>query len=460
MRSEVLYISSAGALQVLPGGGAHAPLAVIVDLLEEHLERAALPQARGGDLRQLAARRLAAQFPDTPYRLALPLRNGSGEDSHVFVGVPADRLDASLQPLVDAGRAVRGVWTIALLLSWWLRLVGIRLPHLLLVIPTPAGIRHVYLRAGLAVVSRLIPHDALGHGSSSVDEELARTVQYLYNARLIDRETVLPASLLGSAEATPPTLANVRWLTLPAARGLPDLGGRGIAALAELLQQRPPRAQLAPAPVRMHWLGRRFTTAVASAAAIVSGALLFASLSATVQAGLARETASALRAEIAAMIRAEASADTPEPSGVTPRFAAHVWRIHQTRIDSAPQLRPALFAAASAFDAAPEFVLDEFVWRAADRRPAAIGAGEEAKDFPCAPASGDETATLYLGGKVSHEVGLRRALVARERFERALDAVKGIRVQTKRVPVTPEGPIDSAAAERGFAYCVWLREPQ
>jgi hypothetical protein len=461
MRAEVVYLSHAGPLPVLPGSGARAPLSVIADLIEEHFERVLLPRARGRDLEQLLARRLAQQFPDTPYRLALPLRAGSGEATHVLIGAPADRIDAHLKPLVASGHAVRGVWTVALLVSWWLRLARLRPPHLLAVIPTPAGVRHVYLCGGIPAVSRLVPRDLAGHDSAGLDEELQRTVQYLYNARLIGRGVSLPAWFLGSGKDTPTQQEQLRWHRPPAAHGLPDIGSRGVVALAELLQLRPPPAQLAPPPLRIHWHARRIRTATATAATLLSAVLLAAGMSAAVQAGVAKATTAALRAEIATIERAErAAAGAAAPSGVTPRFAAAALRIHRSQVEAAPLPQAALFAVAPAFEAAPEFALQEAVWRAGDARSTAPSATEETAGAGCAVPSGDETAVLRLTGTVGPEVPLRQAVAARERFERALGQHAGLRYTLQRAPVEPEGPLDSAGGVRSFAYCVWLRSPR
>lgn len=458
MRTEVVYLSHAGPLPMLPGGDAGAPLAVIADLIEEHLERVALPRVRGADLQRLLARRLAQQFPDTPYRLALPWR-GAGEPTHVLIGVPAQRIDALLDPAVQSGRALRGVWTVALLVAWWLRLARVRPPHLLAVIPTPAGVRHVYLCGGIPAVSRLVPRDLDGHGEAGLDEELNRTVQYLYNARLIERGAALPAWLLGVSEGAPLQRVQVHWQTPPAVRGLPDIGARGLAALAELLQRRPPRAQLAPAPLRVHWQARQVRTAVAAAGAAVSAAFLVGGVGAALEAGMARATAVALRAEVTAIARDERSAaEAAAASGVTPQFAAAALRVHRREIEALPTPQAALFAAAPAFEAAPEFTLHEFVWRAAEAAAAGEpAAAEGSAGTGCAAPRADEAAVLYVAGRVGEEVALRAALVARERFERALAQPASARFELRRAPVSPEGPIDSTQGPRSFAYCIWLR---
>lgn len=460
MRPEVVYLSQAGELPVAPGRGAHAPVAVIADLPEEHIERVALPRVRGADLARLVARRLAQQFADTPYRLALALRSGPGEATHALIGIPADKLDALLAPTVQSCRGVVGVWTVSLLVAWWLRLARLRPPHLLAVVVTPAGVRHVFLSNGIPVLSRLVPHNLAGHDEEGLRDELKRTVQYLYNARLIERGTALAAWSLGAAVSAASALEELRWQTPPAVKDLPDIGARGLAALVELLQRRAPRSQLAPASVRLHWHARRLRLALTAAAAIVSAALLLPASTAFLQTALDRAAAAALRAELDAIEtqEAQATAAAAAAGGVTPQYAAAVLRIHRREIEAAPRPQTALFALAPAFDAAHEFELHELVWRAAQRdRTGAPQPADGDAEAGCAAPNDGEAAVVSLAGRVGERVALRSAERARERFERALAQPVVARLQMERAPVAAAGPIDSAAGAREFAYCVWLR---
>ncbi len=459
MRPEIAYLSAAGPMPLMPEeAAARAPLAVIADFVDEAVERVTLPRVRGADEARLLARQLAQRLPDTRYRVALRLPPQSGAATHLLVGAPASALDALLVPAVAAGREVLGVWTVALLVAWWVRRAGLNSVRQLVVVPTPAGVRHVFLADGMPVVSRLIPRDLSGHGAdASMGEELERTVHYLYNARLVERDAALPAWGFGleASELAATARASVRWEAVPRPRGLPDAGARGLVALAELLTERPPRTQLAPAELRVHAHARQLKRAATTVAGIGVAVLTAAAMSAWSDAALQAQAATAIELQAAQAQRAQQAAQAAAAaSGTSAQTAVRALELYEREVERAPQPGEAFAALARAFDTVPAYVLRELHWRSAPTDTAAAEAPATAQD--CTPPEGVRAdARVYLAGEVAAATPLRQTVAARQRFE-ALLASPAAHVQVLQAPIEPAGPLAAADGPRAFAYCVYL----
>lgn len=459
MRARVLYVSAHGEeLVVGEARDARAPWLVVADFADESMVRLALPPVRGRARRQLLSRRLQQHFPDTPYRLALPLRAAAGaEATDVLIGVPAGALDAVLQPLVGAGQPIRSVWTVTMLLAWWARLTGVLPDRGLFVIPTPAGIRHVLLARGKPLLTRLVPHELSAASSAErAPQELARTVKYLLNARLISPGVALPAWSLGGE---PPQVvdagAPLAWQQLPrAAKGQPDVGARGLYALCELVARRAPPLQLAPPAVRIHHRARVLrSAAVAATAALVVAAGLGAA-DRWLDAALNAARFQSLSVEAAAQqARLQAADGVDGGAAVSAREALRRLRAYRQSVASAPQPADALHAVAKAFEAAPSYVLAEMTWQRRDT------GGADRDDRCGSPRDEGANAILYLRGVVDGTLVLREVARARERFEQALAGDATLRFSATQPPLDTEGRVaitgDGAPRPREFAYCVW-----
>lgn len=460
MRARVVYLSAHGEeLLVGSADDARAPWLVVADFADESIVRLALPPVRGRARRQLLHRRLQQHFPDTPYRLALPLRATAGaEVTDVLIGVPAGVLDAVLQPLVGAGQPIRSVWTVTMLLAWWARLTGVLPDRGLFVIPTPAGIRHVLLARGKPLLTRLVPHELSAASSASrAGQELARTVKYLLNARLIPPGVALPAWSLGGE---PPQGMDVEiplaWQQAPrAAMGQPDVGARGLYALCELVARRAPPLQLAPPAVRIHHRARLLrSAAVAATTALVVVAGLGAA-DRWLDAALNAARVQSLDSEAAARQARLQAAEAVDPvAGVNAREALRRLRAYRESVGFAPNPGDALHAVARAFDAATPYALAEMTWQRRDT------AGADREDDRCgSPKDEGANATLYLRGAVDGTLALREVARARERFEQALAGDATLRFSATQPPLDAEGRVaitgDGASRPREFAYCVW-----
>lgn len=461
MRPEIVYLSAAGAVPLLPEDATpRAPLAVIADFVDEAVERVTLPRVRGADASRLLARQLALRLPDTRYRVALRLPAQPGQDTHLLVGAPAAGLDALLVPAAAAGRAVLGVWTVALLVAWWVRRAGLNPARQLVVVPTPAGVRHIFLANGMPVVSRLIPRDLSGRSAdASMGAELERTVQYLYNARLAERDTQLAAWVFGgeSSELVASARAPLRWEPVPQPRGLPDAGARGLVALAEQLARRPPRTQLAPAELRVHVHARQVKRATAAVAGIFAAMLAANAVSAWSDAALQAQATTAIEWQTAQAQRAhEVAQAAAAASGSTAQTAVGAIEVYEREVERAPQPGPAFALLARAFDAVPAYTLRELRWRAAPADAPAHAADAAAAQDCGLPDGVRADVHVYLAGEVAAATPLRQTVAARQRFE-ALLATTAADVQVQQAPIEPAGPLTAAVGARAFAYCVYLK---
>lgn len=478
MRRDILYLSQDGERWLhaargglsarTPGELARTPVVVIADYVEEALVRVTLPRILGRDMRALVDRRLQQEFRETGYRAAWRLGPGAAPKTveWLFLGLPnAATLDAHLQPLAAAGRPLAGVWTVSQLAAAWTRQAGVAPPALLLVLPTPAGVRHIFLERGKPVLSRLTAAETAGDAEAMADE-LLRTVHYLYNARRVERGLRIPAWLWGSEPALA-TLATrevegLRFEPTPTVRGLPDPAREGLQALFRFAARRLPEHQLAPAPLRVHHFAARARRITALAAGLAVATLL-------VLAGL--DFAQARRQHAEALLLQDAIA---RAHGELARINAHLAGLgtdarsvreaiaaHERLLRSMPAFDGGLALASLGFQASPAFVLDELHWRLADD-----GRRDGGESCP-RPATGDGSppgprAGLALTGRLDAALPLRAALAARERFEAAWRGRAGVELASREVPVdaSGEGVIRGGEFAHGdartFAYCLAL----
>ncbi|GIX35320.1 MAG: hypothetical protein KatS3mg126_1099 [Lysobacteraceae bacterium] len=235
-------------------------LVVVADFVEESLVRVTLPRLHGRDLAALLQRRLEQEFRETPYRAACrlgPSRENPKQVDYIFVGLPiARRLDQRLRPLADDGVALGGLYSVSMLAARLLREAGDQAATRLVLLPTPAGVRFILVQHGQAVLSRLATDIDLENEDAArvLAEELDRTVQYIYNARLVERGQAIDFSLWGDAPAVHAlagrTLTGLKPSPVPGLAADSDPTRHGIAALLRLALRSPPDEQLAPPVLR------------------------------------------------------------------------------------------------------------------------------------------------------------------------------------------------------------------
>jgi hypothetical protein len=460
MRRAVLYISGTGAEWIGQQSDTdRTPVLAVADLAEESITRVSLPPVRGLARRQLLARRLQQQFADTSYRLALGLgAAASAEATDVLIGVPAQRLDEALRPHLAAGRPISGVWTVTLLVAWWARLSRRAVSHCLVVLPTAAGIRHVLLVHGIPVLTRLVPHELGAAPHASAAQELARTLQYLLNARLVQPSKPLTAWALGT---DPVTVLGINvplaWQTPPAVHGMPDVGSRGVYGLFELLARRAPPRQLAPPSVRLHDFARTVRRSAFVATTVFALAACAGVAERWASAALQGARLEALRSEAAVLqTRVESAQKLVAEAGASPEDAMRRLQAYEAATGSGVPIGQALAALARAFEAAEPYRLGTLQWTAK-----AAAEDEAAGPSQCTPPAGEaeDGAVARIEGSVAGSLPIREVAQARRRFEAALDhsGVRGFSVV--RPPIDVDGATGIASGDgqpRPFSYCVWF----
>ncbi len=363
------WVASDAQLRSATLDGIGQSLVVVVDYADESYVPATLPALRGRDRRRLRARRLEREFPGALLTTLVTVRAraADGTVDAVMIAVGGGASLGEMLTELGARHALRAVYTPALLAALWVRLAGLRERRVLIVMPTPAGVRLVFVDGGQAALSRLTAPLAGGTTAS----EIARTVQYLQNMQRIERGVPLELWFWGVADQEAaehvPGGDQTRLGRAPCVNGLPDPQRGGFAALLELAARRPSGPQLAPDTLRAGWLARRLQRAArwAAAAIVLLGGCAAAWLG--WQASVATEAALALAAERQAYEREsrdfEASLArqglTPLEWQLLPEAAA---QLQQGAVD----LADAFAAAADGFGAVPDLQIAALEVRAGD----------------------------------------------------------------------------------------------
>ncbi|MCK7592842.1 hypothetical protein [Pseudomarimonas salicorniae] len=483
---EQLYRVERGGLAPVASDTRFETLSVVADFVEETLVRASLPKMFGRDMQALVQRRLEQEFRETPYRAAMRLGASRTEKQldFLFVGLPiAKRLDERLRPLVEQGVAVRGIYTPSMLVAHWARRGRAPVAPRLVVLPTPAGVRFVLLDRSQAVLSRLTsgvdPSDP--EGAPALAEEIERTVQYFYNARLVDRGQRIEMWVWGSEPACQGLrereLAGLQQAQGPADARLGDPTREGMRCLLRLAAEHPPAEQLAPDAIRrFHALARLRRGLLLGGA---SGGLLLALVAAWSWYGAADLRAQRLELEMQATAVEEANTalrERIEAIAADPQTVAESIRAFDTHLGKLPELSPILVATSRAFDAESAYRLDTLVWSVADppRIDPMSGLAAEAPtgncplSWPANPLTGERPVLprvgLSLSGEFVGDTSLRQMLDARQRFDALLGEVPGFSLQTQSAAVDSSGTGvlrggGEEAAQRAFNYCLSMEPP-
>jgi hypothetical protein len=476
-----LYRVDGNTLTEVEADSPFQALTVVSDHVEESLVRASLPRMFGRDMQALVKRRLEQEFRETPYRASARLgvsRNDKQLD-YLFIGLPiARRLDERLRPWVERGVAIRGLYTLSALAAHWAdrgnSAEGVRL----VLLPTPAGVRFILLDRGQAVLSRLTSVERLDDPRSgrALVEELERTLQYFYNARLVERGQRIDLWLWGDQpacrELAARELTGLQVAAGPADRRLGDPAIEGMACLLRLAATHPPSEQLAPDPIR------RFYALAQLRRVLLAGGVALSLLLGGFAAGYAvdswqlRRNTQLLQQQIAQVegslgqLRARADSIDVEPATVSESI-----RSFDRYLAGLPALRPTLVAASRAFDQEPEYRLELLRWDVLDppRIDPLTGTPPEQSGEGCPrpwktdPETGETPAGaragLALRGEVTGEAPLREVLAARQRFEERLRAVPGFELQTQAAAVDASGSGvlrggGEQRGERSFDYCL------
>jgi hypothetical protein len=267
MPRHVCYLGSGHSLHYAVEGTAvtaaeprpGAELVVIVDVADETQVAKSLPLVRGsGDAGSLSQRRLDREYPGIALKTLVPIRRRPAEGLVDVVMIAADNtgsLTAELAALAEVS-PVRGVYTPALLAAHWMKLARLTTRQVLVLMPTPAGIRLMFLDGCAPVLSRLVPQST----PDKVGVEIGRTIQYLNNTQRVARSTRLELWFWGMDDATVtaslPQGDNFELGATPQVSRLANPEQLGFAALLQIAGTRPPAHQLAPHALRASWYAK------------------------------------------------------------------------------------------------------------------------------------------------------------------------------------------------------------
>jgi hypothetical protein len=267
MPHAICYLASGQSLRYTAEGSVvkageprpGAELVVIVDVADETQAAKSLPLVRGsGDAGSLSQRRLDREYPGVALKALFPIRRRRAEGLVDVVMIAADNtgsLQAELAALAEVS-PVRGVYTPAILAGHWMKLARLTNRQVLVLMPTPAGIRLMFLDGCAPLLSRLVPHTT----PDKIGVEIGRTIQYLNNTQRVARSTRLELWFWGMDDATAaaslPQGDNFELGATPQVSRLPNPEQLGFDALLQIAATRPPSHQLAPHALRAGWYAR------------------------------------------------------------------------------------------------------------------------------------------------------------------------------------------------------------
>ena len=479
---ERLYRVEGRGLVEVAADSRFEALTVVADFVEESLVRAALPKMFGRDMTALVQRRLEQEFRETAYRASArlgPSRTDKQID-YLFIGLPiARRLDERLGALVEQGVAIRGLYTPSMLAAHWARRGRAVEATRLVLLPTPAGVRFVLLDRGEGVLSRLTSGAELSDPDAgrALAEELERTVQYLYNARLVERGQRIELWVWGNQPACrgllQRELAGLQPAAGPTDARLGDPARDGLDCLLRLAASQPPATQLAPDTLRRFHALAKLRRALLLGGAL--GGLLLAGIAGWYwqDALQLRTQRDALQAQLAGLEAEHAGlGERMAAIQADPQTVAESIRSYDAYLGALPPLADTLAAASRAFDAEPSYRLDSLRWTVIDppridplsgQPDEPIRSGSCPAPWPADPDSGERPgkarAGLGLAGQVGGGAPLREVIAARQRFEALLAGVPGfgLRTQAAAVDASGSGVLrggSEADDVRSFDYCL------
>lgn len=450
---------------------ANARFRLLADITEEGFVLESLPPVRGGERRQLLEHRLAQAFPETAWRLALPLgRAAEGRRDEQFLCLsvnPRPTLEPWLTSLQRASARLVSLHTPALLLPGLFSNADSGMaddqPWLLFQVGR-AGIRQTCFIGNNIRFSRLnqpeaqFEADEVNEARESLCLRLAlRSYQYLLNQRLLARAARLPCRVWADDfdlailhnDVAGHDLEWSLWQA-PAGKRQQICYRTADATLLNLLAHKPPKAQFAPPEER--WVDRAghlsATLRLCAMFLLLIGLALGAGLWQRGQ-GLNDQLAQS-RHQASEVQRAMAQLDGEFPS--LPMAAPVLHDLVHSR-ESWPRYRPspgALWQVLSEeLEVAPDLLVDKLEWQLGlgERRDA--GAGPSASvgsgGPPQVPARSPILASAVVQGHLSDgflsvnagDVRAQMALV--QSLADALARRPGLRVQVLRLPSEMEG---------------------
>jgi len=404
----VLYITIAGAQYWRKSGRTWQPcdglqagaLWVVTNLAEEGTAEIHVPRLFGNDRKNFIQRQLSSRFPDTPYchvlaqpahgslmeRLAPPRQTLFGLDA-------AQRVNAALDAVGSA--PVAGVWASTLLLLNLSRHKSLP-QELFVVMPSPDGLRIVFVKDHLPVLSRLVPGvtDAADQAA-----EITRTVRYLENNHLLERSTEPHNVLLLDGHPGIDTLlAQERLTRVPApppwAKNPPDDWRFALFDLAVSS----PAGQMAPLVRRTRFLANRLRPTIYATAGLCVAAAVWVAASNANDIHNAYTNRTQTQQRISLLTRQSQVVEQDiSRFGVSPALVRSAVLLAQDELPAAPPLAVHMQQIAQVISAFDPVRLRQFSWRT-------LAAGEQACSSAVAAPNAAQAVQDPSGPKRRNEV--------------------------------------------------------
>ena len=273
---------------------------LLAELADEGFELDDIPFVRGRDRSALVERKLGQHFYGSPLSLALPLgreKSGRRDEKLLFAALTRPQ---QVEPWLDALREqkseVKGIYSLPLLIGTLAaaRMQAARVAPLLVVTITSGGLRQTFFDKGTLRFSRLtaLPGADLSLAPATCAVESTKIHQYLIQQRLVSLDAPLstlvllhPADIARFREHCHDSedlhfkfldlLAESRHSSL---KTLPQ-DSRSELLFMQLVVQKPPLLQFAPANLRRYYRLGQVRLALKSAGALVLlMCLLYASM--------------------------------------------------------------------------------------------------------------------------------------------------------------------------------------
>ncbi|MGR8920443.1 MAG: hypothetical protein ACU85V_12560 [Gammaproteobacteria bacterium] len=184
-----------------------APLAVLVDVVEEEFRQDTIPHVTGADRRSVLERKYARLFRGTPYHHALIQGRESGErrdDTVLLTAITRPEVLAPwLERLNERETPVVGIYSLPLMSERLLKRIGATGPNVLLIsLQKASGLRQTFFRDGQIKISRLAYMPRLGSVpfAAHLMGEVEKLRRYLNSLALISRDSPLNIYILSHGQ--------------------------------------------------------------------------------------------------------------------------------------------------------------------------------------------------------------------------------------------------------------------
>ncbi|MBV2234396.1 MAG: hypothetical protein KUL75_02515 [Sterolibacterium sp.] len=383
--------------------GANTPVWILSNLAGESFIDIETPPLHGRNLHDLLARRLATQFPDTPWKTVvnissrwwqkIPGRPTAPTRCTLFGISNSQKLEALLK---DKHPAIAAVQATSLLLAE-IAQTGAGMPdELLVILPDTHNLRIVFLRQRRPLLTRLVPWR---EQAEVLLEEVERTCRHLASSPHLQPATPVatrPAILLlGGQEAASKLLVTAGHTLLASAGAWQPKQIADKHFLFDLAIRKTHFGQLAPYQQRQHYLtlrSRQPVLALAVIIAITGGATMASKLIdyRQLQQDIARTQTTLQQLHNASTRLARSSAAQPDLA-----LVRQAVQLHDQQLAAAPDFANHLHALASALDTAEitAFKLNRLDWRII-----------ESPDTACAPAAQPIEATALAELRIELQI--------------------------------------------------------